>query len=185
MAEARVNLYEGLFLLNQQSASADFAGTVDFVRQVFQRAEAELIVLRKWDERTLAYEVKGQKRGVYLLAYFRARGTQIANIERDCNLSEQILRALILKADHMGELELEAAKQGAELSLEAKLRSPGPDDRGGDRGPAGATAARKDDVTEAPEEGARKPKADTDRNVTVPDTAKDEEGSRDAESTAR
>jgi small subunit ribosomal protein S6 len=189
MAEARVNLYEGLFLLNQQSASADFGGTVDFVRQVFQRAEAELLVLRKWDERKLAYEVKGQKRGVYLLAYFRARGTQIANIERDCNLSEQILRALILKADHIGELELEAAKQGAELSLEAKLRSPGPDDRGpaGDRGPAaaGASAGRKDDVTEAPEEGARKPKADTDRNVTVPDTAKDEEGSRDAESTAR
>ena len=123
MAEVRVNLYEGLFLLNQQAVSADFAGTIDFVREVFKRAEAELLVLRKWDERKLAYEVKGQKRGVYLLAYFKARGTQIANIERDCNLSEQVLRCLIIRGDHIGEAELNAAKEGADLTLEAKLRS--------------------------------------------------------------
>jgi small subunit ribosomal protein S6 len=122
MAEARVNLYEGLFLLNQQVAANDFAGSVEFVRQVFQRAEAEVIALRKWDERKLAYEIKGQKRGTYLLAYFKARGTQIANIERDCTLSEQVLRTLIIKADHIGELELEAAKLGADLTLEAKAR---------------------------------------------------------------
>ncbi len=129
MAEVRINLYEGLFLLNQQAASADFAGCVDFIRQVFQRAEAELIVLRRWEERKLAYEIKGQKRGVYLLAYFKARGTQIANIERDCNLSDQVLRSLITKADHIGEAEIEVAKKDADLSLEAKLRNPDPSSR--------------------------------------------------------
>ena len=126
MAEARVNLYEGLFLLNQQAASSDFAGTIAFLRQVFQRAEADVLVLRKWDERKLAYEIKGQKRGIYILAYFKARGSQIANIERDCTLSEQVLRCLILKADHVGEIEIEVAKKDADLSLEAKLRSPEP-----------------------------------------------------------
>ncbi|MCX5659994.1 MAG: 30S ribosomal protein S6 [Planctomycetota bacterium] len=124
MAEARVALYEGLFLLNQHSVAADFGATVEFMREVFRRAEAEVIVLRKWEERKLAYEIRGQKRGVYLLAYFKARGTQIANIERDCNLSEQVIRCLILRADHVGDIELEVVKKDAELSLEAKLRSP-------------------------------------------------------------
>lgn len=123
MPEIRVNLYEGMFLLNQQHASADFAATVEFVREVFRRAEAEVIALRKWDDRKLAFEVKGQKRAVYLLAYFRARATQIANIERDCNLSEQVLRCMILKADHIGDIELEAAKKDADMTLEARPRS--------------------------------------------------------------
>jgi small subunit ribosomal protein S6 len=170
MAEVRVNLYEGLFLLNQQAASADFAGCVEFIRQVFQRAEAELIVLRRWEERKLAFEVKGQKRGVFLLAYFKTRGTQIANIERDCNLSDQVLRALIIKADHIGDTELDLAKKDADLSLEAKLRSPEP--------------PRRDAETwEQPEEGARKPKPEG-SNAPVPETAKSVEGSRVEESTA-
>lgn len=164
MAEVRVNLYEGLFLLDQQAAASDFAGCVAFIRKVFEHAEAEVLVLRKWDERKLAYEIRGQKRGIYLLTYFKARGTQIANIERDFTLSEQVLRSLILKADHVGELELEAAKQGAELSLETKLRSPEP-------------ARRDGDVTEAPEEGARQPKEEA-SDVEVPETAKTVEGSR-------
>lgn len=148
MAEVRINLYEGLFLLNQQAASADFAGCVDFIRQVFQRAEAELIVLRRWEERKLAYEIKGQKRGVYLLAYFKARGTQIANIERDCNLSDQVLRSLITKADHIGEAEIEVARKDADLSLEAKLRSPDPSVR------------RDAEIWDQNEDGSRKSSSD-------------------------
>ena len=123
MSEPTMALYEGMFLLSQQEAATDFGGCIDFVKDVFARAEAELIVLTKWDERRLAYTIRGQKRGTYLLAYFRARGAQIANIERDCNLSEQVLRNMILRAEHVGETELELAKKEAtDLDLEAKMR---------------------------------------------------------------
>lgn len=138
MAETRINLYEGMFLLNQQIAAADFGAALEFVREVFRRAEAEVIVLRKWDDRKLAYEVRGQKRGVYILAYFKARAAQIANIERDCNLSEQVVRCLILRADHMGEAEIAAAREGAELSLEARRTDTAP---AGEAAPAAAPVA--------------------------------------------
>jgi len=107
-----------MFLLRQEAASSDFAGCVEFMRNVFTRAGAELLVLRKWDERRLAYAIRGQRRGIFLLAYFKVGGVQIANIERDCTLSEQVLRALILRADHIGEVELELAGQDAELTLQ-------------------------------------------------------------------
>lgn len=125
MAEVRVNLYEGMFLLNQQAVAADFNAAIEHVREILNRAEAEILILSKWDERKLAYEIRNQKRGLFVLAYFKARASQIANIDRDCNLSEQVLRALIIRADYMGEAELEVAKKNAELSLEAKLRSGG------------------------------------------------------------
>ena len=126
----QMNLYEGMFILNQQAVAADFAGCVEFVREVFRRAEAEVLVLRKWDERKLAYPIKGQKRGIYILVYFRSRGVQIANIERDCNLSEQVIRAMITRADHIGETEIELAGKDADLSLEVKLRTPDRDEEG-------------------------------------------------------
>lgn len=129
MAENSRRLYEALLLLNQQAVASDFAGCVEHVREVFRRAEAEVEVLRKWDERKLAYEIEGQKRGTFLLAYVRVDGAQIANIERDCSLSEQILRVLIIRADHIGDVELELAKQDAEASLQVRLRE-GPPEAG-------------------------------------------------------
>ncbi len=68
-----------------------------------QHAGAEVLVLKKWNECRLAYEIRGQKRGTYLLVYFKVQGQQIATIERDCNLSETILRHMILQAHHIGE----------------------------------------------------------------------------------
>jgi len=123
-AQLRVNLYEALFLINQQAIASDFAGCIDHVKEVLARAEAEVLVLGKWDERKLAYEIDGQKRGTFLLSYFKARSTQIANIERDCNLSDMVTRALIIKADHVGDTELEVIRRDlADLGLESKLRA--------------------------------------------------------------
>ncbi len=136
MADAKVSLYEGLFLLNPATTSSDFAGAVEHVRNFFTRANAELVVLRKWEERRLAYEIEGQKRGTYLLAYFRAPGSAISHIERDVNLSEKVMRVMMLKADHIGDVELELAARDADLSLESKLRS-------GTTGEAEAAPARE------------------------------------------
>ena len=34
----------------------------------------KILVIKKWDERKLAYEINGQKRGTYIIAYFTAPG---------------------------------------------------------------------------------------------------------------
>lgn len=148
MADVTTRLYEGLFLLNQQNVASDYTGCIDHLKDIFARAEAEIVALSKWDERRLAYEIEGQKRGTFILVHFNARSKQIANIERDCSLSELVLRALILRADHIGEVELEEAKKQAENSeVEAKLRSePKPD-----AAEADADASTTTDEQDAPQ----------------------------------
>ncbi len=122
-ASPTLSLYEGLFLINQQVTSGDLQAALDQVKDILDRAEAEIVVLRKWDERKLAYEIKGQKRGLFVLTYFRARPTMLANIERDCNLSDAVMRSLVIRADHVGETELDLAKREEPTSrAEAKLR---------------------------------------------------------------
>lgn len=111
MSQSPTRLYEGLFLVSQAAAGSDYAGVVAHIKEVLARAEANVHILTKWDERRLAYDIKNAKRGTYFLAMFDARSTQVANIERDCNLSEIIVRAMLLRADHVGEVELEELKK--------------------------------------------------------------------------
>jgi len=115
MPENQPALYEALFLINQSALATDSAGATAHVQEMLDRAEAETLTLQKWDERKLAYPIEGQKRGTFLISYFRVRPTQIANIERDCNLSETVLRVMFIRADHMGEIELERALEGKPL----------------------------------------------------------------------
>ena len=123
MSEVSINLYEGLFLVDQGAVASNYAGALSHVQEMFDRAGADVLALRKWDERRLAHPVKNQKRGTYLLALFRVNAVQIANIERDCNLSEQVLRVMFTRADHFGETEINAALEEAKnTAAEAKLR---------------------------------------------------------------
>ena len=119
---ATMNTYEGMFLFPQNTIS-DLQSATDHVMALLKRADAEVVSFKKWDDRRLAYEIKGNKRGIYFLTYFKARATQMPNIERDCNLSEQLLRAMVTRADHVKSEEIEAADAQAELSDEIKLRT--------------------------------------------------------------
>lgn len=118
--------YEAMFLVSQ-AVGTDLNGVVDHIKHILDRAGAKLIALRKWDERRLAFEIQKQKRGVYFLAYFTCDASRLVQIERDCNLSEQILRTLCIRADHLTLEEMQAADGQRELATEAALRSARPD----------------------------------------------------------
>ncbi len=116
-----IRQYEGMFLF-PQAVTADLAAATDHVRESITRHGGEIVSLVKWDERRLAFDIKSNKRGVYFLAYFTAPTSAIVSIERDCTLSERMLRALIVKADHLSMDQMKDAEGQARLIMEAKLR---------------------------------------------------------------
>lgn len=120
--DARTYAYEGMFILSQ-AVAADLAGALEHINELLARANAEVLAIKKWDERRLAFEVKGQKRGIYILTYFKAPGPRIHHLERDCTLSEKVLRFMILRADHLAEDEMRAADGRDQLMIEAKMRA--------------------------------------------------------------
>jgi len=120
-SKGRKHAYEAMFVVSPTEA-ADLAGIVDHLNEILRRATAEVIALKKWDERRLAYEIGGQKRGVYFLAFFICDPVNIGGIERDCNLSERILRTLITRADHLTVEEMQNWDGHRELAVETELR---------------------------------------------------------------
>ncbi|RME37376.1 MAG: 30S ribosomal protein S6 [Planctomycetota bacterium] len=101
-----MNQYEAMFLFDPTFAGS-FENCEGEIRRLMERAEAEILFCRKWDERRLAYPIRGRKRGVYVLVYFKAAPDRIAGLERDARLSEHILRVLVLRADHVTPEDME------------------------------------------------------------------------------
>ncbi len=100
-------VYEAMFLVDSVQAASDWEGTVGLIKSILEKAEAEIISIRKWDERKLAYDLDGKSRGTYILCYFNAPTGKITQIERDVQLSEKIMRVLILKGDHLTKADME------------------------------------------------------------------------------
>ena len=95
-----MNQYEAMFVFDPTFGNS-YEKCETEIRRLLERARGEMIRCGKWDERRLAYRIKGRKRGVYVLAYFKAPPDGIAGLEHDAKLSEDILRLLVVRADHM------------------------------------------------------------------------------------
>ncbi len=142
-------IYEAMFLVGSADAAADWDGVNTTIRNVLGRAEAEIVSIEKWDERKLAYEIKRHNRGTYILCYFRVDGGRIHDIERDVQLSERIMRVLILCAEGREKEDVEkdapvvpAEKYEKETAQQAAQKAEG------DPVPLPSAEGRKEDVAE-------------------------------------
>jgi len=94
-----MKLYEGMFVIDAGRASRDWEGTLAGVNTVLEKHGAAIEKGYRFDERKLAYPIEGVRRSVYLLEYFTADPEAIAEMRVDLNLSEHLLRYLILRVD--------------------------------------------------------------------------------------
>jgi len=119
-----------MFLLDTTKVAGDVPEAAKQLHSILERNQAEILASRPWDERKLAYSVKGQKKGLYYLTYFRADGKSVVNIERDCALNEMILRNLILRVDpKLVDIMLAVATDEHALALQS-VTEPPPEENG-------------------------------------------------------
>ena len=98
--------YEGMFLLD--AGNPDFQAASEPVRTILDRNEVTTLAIKLWDERRLAYEIQGRRRGLYVLSYFESDPLRIAEIERDCRLDERVLRVLLLRREGLTQEQIQA-----------------------------------------------------------------------------
>lgn len=101
--------YEGMFLF-PPPGTVDVEGMLARARTLVEAHGGKVLFIKKWDERKLSYEIKRQKRGTYIIVFYEAPGASVTAIERDVNLSEDIIRVLITRADHLSQKEMEAVE---------------------------------------------------------------------------
>ena len=143
MAEKR--LYEGMFLVD---AGQDFEAATQPIHTVLDRGQGEIVAIKPWDERRLAYEIAGRKRGLYVLVYFKMDPANIAEIEHEVQLDEHLLRALFLRKDALSDEVIHA-----ETPATSSRRS----DESSDPTEEGASSDAPAEAEKAPAEAEKAP----------------------------
>ena len=92
-------VYEGMFILDSGKYGRDPGGVAQQINDLIAQFGGTVLAARLWDERKLAYPIKGHKKGAYWLTYFRMPGANVAALERQCDITEDIVRRLVLKVD--------------------------------------------------------------------------------------
>ena len=91
------NVYEGLFIFDANKFARDHDALPKAVEEMITSEGGEVVVSRLWEERRLAYPIKGQRKGAYWLIYFRTEGDKITGLNRACELKSGLLRHMVLK----------------------------------------------------------------------------------------
>ena len=132
-----VNSYECLFLLDPTKTGTDLEAVRTQLHHTLEKYGVEVLASRKWDDRKLAYPIRGHKKGLYYLTYFKADAKKIAEMDHDFRLSEVILRHMISVIDPKWNEEMLAVAQDDHRFALQLMHDESPEGGGG-AGPAPA-----------------------------------------------
>lgn len=118
--------YECMFLIDNDAVRAGWQSAKETVGAVVTKHGGSVKTARRWDERRLAYSIRRRNRATYLLSYCDFPSDGIASIRRDLDISETVLRYLLLRTDKIPEEEVELTR--AESTDEFKVPEPPADD---------------------------------------------------------
>ncbi|HEX6813677.1 MAG TPA: 30S ribosomal protein S6 [Planctomycetota bacterium] len=99
MTLQRTRTYECMCLLDNREVRKGWQTLKDSVLAMFTKHGAKVLSGRRWDERRLAYPIKGQQRGTYLLVYFSADTQALSAVRRDLQFNESLLRFLLVDCE--------------------------------------------------------------------------------------
>jgi small subunit ribosomal protein S6 len=89
-------LYEGMFLLDSGRFATDSKGATDQITGMIEKCGGTLVAHRPWQDGRLAYAVKGHRKGLHYLTYFKMHGDGIRDLNRACKLSDLVLRHVVI-----------------------------------------------------------------------------------------
>jgi small subunit ribosomal protein S6 len=88
-----------MFILDTNRYGRDQSGVANQISELITKRNGTVLVSRLWEERRLAYPINGQRKGTYWITYFNMDSTELATLNREIQLNENILRAMVLKID--------------------------------------------------------------------------------------
>jgi len=184
-------IYEGMFLLDNDVVREGYEGAKALVTGALDKHGATLLSARRWDERRLAYPIKGRRRATFLITYYQIDGNEIPGLRREFDLSEKVLRYLFNSVDAVpeGEVELAQAEGATDFTVPEPpaddAPDPEPEPEEGEEGEEGTSGEAAPDGAEQASEDAPEPASEEAPEVASPETseAPASEGSDESDET--
>ncbi len=93
-----INKYETIFVVDASLEEEAIAGIVEKFKTLISK-EGEIESVDEWGKRRLAYPIDYKTEGYYVLVNFSAKPEFPAELERIYNITDGLLRSIIIKKD--------------------------------------------------------------------------------------
>ncbi len=84
--------YETIYIVHPEVAGDDLTATIEKYKKILVDQGAEIIKVDNWGTKTLAYTVKKQSKGCYILVVFDAPPAAIAEFERRMRIDDKVIK---------------------------------------------------------------------------------------------
>jgi small subunit ribosomal protein S6 len=126
-------LYEHVFLARQDLAQAQVDALAENATKIVEDNKGKVVKTETWGLRSLAYKIAKNRKAHYVMLDLDAPAPAIAELERQSNINEDVIRFLTIKVD--------AHEKGPSAMMRRGDRDRSRSDRGdrdrGDRGDRG------------------------------------------------
>lgn len=110
--------YEVLYIVRADLDDEKVQDAVKRVNTLIERSGGAIERTNLWGKRKLAYEVKHQKEGSYVLQDFEIDPTRVPELEAALKITEEVLRHLIVRKPEKAAVATPIAPPPAEVVLE-------------------------------------------------------------------
>ena len=96
-----MSFYESVFIARQDISASQADALADDFSKSIEENGGKVVSRENWGLRTLAYRIKKNRKGHYILLNIDAPAAAVQEMERQMRLHEYILRYLTLKVDEL------------------------------------------------------------------------------------
>lgn len=162
--------YENVFIARQDISTAQVEALVAQFSEIIKGQGGEVTKTEQWGLRNLAYRIKKNKKGHYVLMNIQASGNAVAELERNMRIHEDILRYLTIRVE-----KLEEGQSAMLLNKDRGERGDRPERGFGDRGFGGGRGGfggdRGDRGERGGDRGERRPRFEREESSAAPESA--------------
>ncbi|NVJ90527.1 MAG: 30S ribosomal protein S6 [Methylocystaceae bacterium] len=95
--------YEGVFIARQDASAAQVEGLQDTFAALIEAQGGKVTKREYWGLRNIAYRMKKNRKGHYVLFNIDAPSEAINELDRQLRLNEDVLRHLVIRMDELDE----------------------------------------------------------------------------------
>ena len=120
--------YELIFIVQPELSEEEVKAITDRYLQIITAQKGTIIKTEDWGKRRLAYDIKKQSKGNYILVDFYGQGSMIQEIERNLKIDDNILKFITVKTrDPFNPESLEEERKKEHLLQAAQISSDEPE----------------------------------------------------------
>lgn len=140
--------YEVIFVVHPDRTDEEARKVAERVGEVVAREGGQVLKVEEWGKRKLAYEVKKQSKGIYLLMHMAGTGKVVSEVERALRISDDVLKYLTVALDERDVAAASASAPAFQPAGAARRPAEGGEEGTGEEPVAAAAAAEGEQETE-------------------------------------